>query len=434
MSGLSFCVDPSGVRGEGAAGGEHATLLRARFLGESVGMMGSGTAIRQRLPVYVGFAATGIALTLPGAVLPLLLRRWAMSDARGGLLLFCFYAVGAVGSYCARGRMPLSVARGSVLTIAGALCLAFAGRWTAYPAIALYGVGLSLTMTSMSLLVARRFAETRRVELTRMNLVWAVGAALGPWVALRSKHGNATTQAEGVLHAQGVLVQVAIFFAVVALWAALVEKDAPAAETAGAAVQRKKERWGGLLEIPWPLMLLIFGGTGVDAAVGGWLTSYAQRAGDSLGITIGAATFMWVGALVSRVVHSTSWGSKLPERSVLGVSIGAMCGALALLVAWPAGVVTMIAAAVLGLAMGPVYPLVVAAVLRHKDNSTVFAVAGVGASAMPLATGAVSSAAHSLRAGLMVPLGATVVMLGVIAACGKVFAKKTRTELQELLP
>jgi hypothetical protein len=68
--------------------------------------------MRQRAPVYVGFAATGIGLTLPGAVLPLLLRRWAMSDARGGLLLFCFYAVGSVGAHCARGRMNSSVARG----------------------------------------------------------------------------------------------------------------------------------------------------------------------------------------------------------------------------------------------------------------------------------------------------------------------------------
>jgi len=62
-----------------------------------------------------------------------------------------------------------------------------------------------------------------------------------------------------------------------------------------------------------------------------------------------------------------------------------------------------------------VYPLVVAAALRHKENSTVFAIAGVGASVLPLLTGAVSTWQHSLRAGLGIPLAAAMVMMGVVA-------------------
>jgi fucose permease len=76
----------------------------------------------------------------------------------------------------------------------------------------------------------------------------------------------------------------------------------------------------------------------------------------------------------------------------------------------------MVAAAVLGLAAGPVYPLVLAAALRHRENSTVFAIAGVGASLLPLATGGASTWAHSLRAGLGVPLAAAVVMMVVVVA------------------
>ena len=74
----------------------------------------------------------------------------------------------------------------------------------------------------------------------------------------------------------------------------------------------------------------------------------------------------------------------------------------------------MLAAAILGLAAGPVYPLVIAAALRHRENSTVFTVAGVGASLLPLATGAVSTWAHSLRAGLGIPLLAAAVMVVVV--------------------
>jgi fucose permease len=372
--------------------------------------------VRRKVPLYVGFIATGVALTIPGAVLPLLLVRWSMNDARGGLLLFSFYGVGSFGSYCARGRMNRSVARGALLTILGALCLGWAGRWTAYGAIALYGLGLALTMTSISLLLSQRFPDQRRLELTRLNLVWAIGAALGPWIALRSTRGASVTQASALLHAQHVLLGVAIFFAFAAAWAMWMEKSpAVAAARASTPSAVSKQSDGKRFGVPWPLLVLIFGATGVDAAAGGWLTSYAQRAGDSLGITIGAATFLWLGSLVSRIVHSTKWASRLPERAVLGSSMVAMTAALALLIAWPAGVVTMVAAAVLGLAAGPVYPLVVAAALRHRENSTVFAVAGVGASILPLATGTLSNWTHSLRAGLGIPLLAAAVMVVLVA-------------------
>ncbi len=387
---------------------------------------GVGDELRRKAAVYVAFAATGVALTIPGAVLPLLLRRWSMSDARGGVLLFCFYAVGSFGSYVARGRMNRSVARGALVTVAGALCLGWAGRWSAYGAIAVYGLGLSLTMTSISLLLSQRFPAKRRLELTRLNLIWAIGAALGPWVALRSTRMGAVSEAQAIAHAQGVLVGVAVFFAVTAAWAMWVEESpaSGAAERDAATVSENRDagktevaalRQQGTGKIPWSLLVLIFGATGVDAATGGWLTSYAQRAGDSLGITIGAATFLWVGALLSRVVHSTKWAARLPERAVLGTSFVAMSAALALLIAWPQGIVTMMAAAVLGLAAGPVYPLVVAAALRHRENSTVFAIAGVGASVLPLLTGAVSTWRHSLRAGLGIPLTAAVAMTVVVA-------------------
>jgi MFS transporter, FHS family, glucose/mannose:H+ symporter len=384
--------------------------------------------LRRKAPLYVGFVATGVALTIPGAILPLLLLRWSMSDTRGGLLLFSFYGVGSFGSYCARGRMNRSIARGALLTVLGAICLGWAGRWTAYGAIALYGLGLSLTMTSISLMLSQRFPEQRRLELTRLNLVWAIGAALGPWIALRSTRGASVTQASALLHAQHVLLGVAVFFAFAAVWAMWMEQSPQtAAARKSAPVTVSKWDEGTRFGVPWPLLVLIFGATGVDAAAGGWLTSYAQRAGDSLGITIGAATFLWVGSLISRIVHSTRWASRLPERGVLGASMLAMTAALALLLAWPAGIVTMVAALVLGLAAGPVYPLVVAAALRHRENATVFTIAGVGASILPLATGTLSTWTHSLRAGLTVPLAAAAVMMLLIAVSRSAFERRGET-------
>jgi fucose permease len=266
-------------------------------------------------------------------------------------------------------------------------------------AIALYGFGLGCTMTSISLLQSQRFPAERRLELTRLNLVWAAGAALGPWLALSNRFGAA-------LRGHRVMLLAAALFAALAAWVALFEHDD--ADAVIAAPPRLS-----VLQVPWPLLTLVFCATGVEAAASGWLTAYAARAGESLRLTIGAGTLLWLGALAARALHSTRWSQRLPERAVLGGSIALVAAALAVLVAWPAGLAMLVAAAALGFGTGPLYPLLVAAVLRQREQSMVFVLAGIGSSTLPLLTGAVAGATHSLRAGLGVPLAAAVGMMGL---------------------
>jgi len=363
-----------------------------------------GTSAK-RAAMYCGFAATGVGLSLPGALMPVLLRHWSIGDARGGVLLFCFYAAAPLGSLAVRGRRLRWVLGGSLICMAGAAWLGLGGALTAMAAIALYGFGLGSTITSISLLQSQRFAGERRLELTRLNLVWAAGATLGPWLALRraSIFGEA-------LRGQHAMLVAAALFASFAMWVALFERDDSGEDAAVVAPPRLS-----VFEVPWPLLALVFCATGVEAAASGWLTAYAQRAGDSLRLTIGAGTLLWGGALAARALHSTRWSQRLPERAVVGGSIAMVAAALTVLVAWPAGIATLIAAAALGLGTGPLYPLLVSAVLRHREQSAIFVLAGIGASTLPLLTGAVAGWTHSLRTGLGVPLCAAVVMLALWA-------------------
>jgi fucose permease len=71
----------------------------------------------------------------------------------------------------------------------------------------------------------------------------------------------------------------------------------------------------------------------------------------------------------------------------------------------------MAAAAVVGFAAGPVYPLLLAMVLRKKEVPWIFAWAGLGSALLPMVTGQVSSAVGSLRAGLGMPLAAATLMV-----------------------
>jgi fucose permease len=237
-----------------------------------------------------------------------------------------------------------------------------------------------------------------------------LGAVCGPWLALRSwRDGEGEVGSQSLV----VLIVLAVFFGMFAMWLAWWGPLAGTTFLTDERKARQPERWA-ILDVPWPLLLLVFCATGVEAAAGGWLTAYAQRGGDTLGMTIGAATCLWAGLLAARAVHSTKWAAAWREFMVLGWSIAAMAVALALLVTRPVGIVTLVAAAVLGVAIGPVYPLLLAVVLRRREKSGIFVVAGLGSSVLPFATGAVSSWTHSLRAGLGVPLAAALGMVGMV--------------------
>jgi fucose permease len=365
--------------------------------------------ISLRIGLYLGFAATGVSLALPGALLPLLLRRWSLGDARGGLLLFCFFLATTTGALVSRGRMNRSIGRGALLTAVGAAWLGFANLGWGFAAIVIYGLGLGIAMTSTSLLISREFPEERRIEMMRLNLLWAAGACAGPWLALGGQSLRTGNFAARPLH---VLLGLAAFFAAFALWVWLAHERrhlaAPDALT-GAAATDASNRWP-LTQVPLALLILVFCATGVESSTGGWLAAYAQRLGETAGITIGAATAFWAGLLGSRLVHSLRVLTRVSERAVLALSAGFAAAGLTILVAWPGPAISVFAAFLVGFGVGPIYPLLLAIVLRHRETRGVFVLAGCGASALPLVTGAMSGWVHSLSAGLCVPLAAASMM------------------------
>jgi fucose permease len=354
--------------------------------------------------------ATGVSVALPGALLPLLLRRWAIGDARGGLLLFCFFIASTTGALVSRGAMNRSVARGAVLTAAGAVWLALASRGWGFVAMAVYGLGLGIAMTSTSLLVSRRWPAERRTEMMRLNLLWAAGACAGPWLGLGGHALRAAVSTSRPLH---VLTAIAIFFAAWAVWMWTAE-GAGASDVDGVPVSETPRlkptvRWV-ILTIPLPLLVILFSATGVESSTGGWLAAYTQRLGETANTTIGAATAFWAGLLSARFVHSIRRTERLKERAVLAGSAALMAAGLVVLIAGPKGMTSVVAAFAVGFGTGPMYPLALTIVLRRCESLGGFVLAGAGSAMLPLATGAISGWVHSLSAGLCVPLAAASVM------------------------
>lgn len=343
--------------------------------------------------VYTIFLATGVGVSLPGAMLPLLLARLHLNDAQAGVLLFLFFIGSTSGAVLSRGSLPRSIARGCLAVVIGAVLLAEASRTVAFYAVVIYGIGLGITMTSISLLRSRLHKSERAAQLARLNLVWVTGACLGPSLVLRGAAAWGTPT---------VLLGVAAFFALAACFVLVMVPHVDA--TATQPVTRSRS--------PMLILLLLVPlATGIESAMGGWLATYSKRSGQTLGEVIGAATCFWAGMLVSRFIQSHR---RIAATSVLTLFLAGpwvMSLALSVLLISTGGVSMLVGAFLLGLAVGPMYPLLLALTLhRGEAGNVVFVVAGCGASFLPLLTGLVSESTGSLRAGLGVPLVGAVIM------------------------
>jgi fucose permease len=249
-------------------------------------------------------------------------------------------------------------------------------------------------MTSVSLLQSRRHESERAAQMARLNLTWAIGACLGPALELRGAAAWGTP---------AVLLGVAAFFG---LAAGLVLAAVPHVDVMPAiapTVRAKKPMVVLLLMVPLA--------TGVESAAGGWLATYSKRSGETLGEVIGVATCFWVGMLVSRLIQSHRRVATASVLSRFVVGPWVMSAAVGILLISSGGVSILAGALLLGLAIGPMYPLLLALALRRGEaGNMVFVAAGCGASLLPLLTGLVSGWTGSLRAGLGVPLAGAVVM------------------------
>ncbi|HZL26388.1 MAG TPA: MFS transporter [Acidobacteriaceae bacterium] len=362
--------------------------------------------------LYAAFTATGVALVLPGALLPVLLARWSLNDEQAGLLFFLFFLGSMSGAVLSRGSLPRSIARGCAAVALGASLLAVASHGTAFAAMALFGLGLGIVMTSVSVLVSRSYPADRAAHITRLNLLWALGACFGPGFELR---GAAAWGAPWMLYA------IAAAFAVLGLLTLLLVEHVGAEPVSAGA-----SWWRQLRRTPVALLLMVPLATGIESAAGGWLATYSKRSGGTLDATIGAVTCFWAGLLLSRLVQSNRRISTSTAKPLLRLSPWLMSAALALLVAANGGALVPVAALLLGLGIGPTYPAVLARVLHcGEGGNAVFVAAGVGASVLPLLTGLVSGRTGSLRLGLCVPLFAALAMVlcGWIATRRDVFSR-----------
>jgi FHS family glucose/mannose:H+ symporter-like MFS transporter len=354
-----------------------------------------------RTVIYLAFAGTGVGMALPGSVLPALLVRWSLADSRAGFFLFMGWMGTSVGALLVRPSKVKSLALGSLLIALGALGIAFGTRWSCFASMAVFGVGLGMTMTATSLLQASRNAQHRGMELNRLNLAWALGACISPSLAEHSLR---------VASIRAIFSVVSLFFALICLWTLAFERDPVPYPSDSSTNVIGSSRWTLAL---WPisLVIVIFLPTGIEASMGGWIAAYVQRTQQTISSTVTAGSCFWIGLMLSRTLSSFVLLLRRSEKIVLYQSLGTVVLGMLLLISSNASLGILAGISLVGFGLGPVYPLLLAIALQYSEKTEIFFVAGLGSAFLPWLTGIVSSSTSSLRTGLLVPCAASVLML-----------------------
>jgi len=364
----------------------------------------------------IAFLPTGILTTLLGPMLPILIARWAMNDTQAGNLFLVQFLASLVGVQLsgvllARLGFRPAFLSGLLLMACGVATLYLGSLWLGLISVAAYGLGLGLIIPADNLLIAEIGSSSgsgrssRAGAVSLLNFFWGVGAVLCSLMV-------AWTAAHKLL--PFFLGSVALFLVLLAF--AMRNLPFPAAEKS--AESSASSSWRAMAKSPaiWLFAAVFFLYPGAETAVGGWIGSYVSRLG-SRGAAMASMmpAFFWSALTVGRAL-GTAFLRHFPERRVLRVGYAAGAAGIGLML-WAPSLPGVIGGTLItGLSFATMYPITVArlsqrfGVAARSIGAVMFSLASVGPAVIPWMVGVISHATGSLRAGLLLPLGATVIL------------------------
>ncbi|MGB0116677.1 MAG: MFS transporter [Terriglobales bacterium] len=362
----------------------------------------------------IAFLPTGILTTLLGPMLPILIARWALNDTQAGNLFLVQFLASLVGVQLsgvllARWGFRPAFLSGLLLMAFGVATLYMGSLWLGLASVAAYGLGLGLIIPADNLLIAEISSGSglgsRAGAVSLLNFFWGVGAVLCSLMV-------AWTAAHRLLP---------FFFGAVALFLillALTVRNLPFPAAAKSSESSASISWRERAKSPtiWLFAAVFFLYPGAETAVGGWIGSYVSRLG-SRGAAMASMmpAFFWSALTVGRAL-GTAFLRHFLERRVLRAVCAAGAAGIGLMLWAPALSGVIGGALITGLSFATLYPITVArlsqrfGVAARSIGAVMFSLASVGPAIIPWMVGVISHATGSLRAGLLLPLGATVIL------------------------
>jgi fucose permease len=318
-------------------------------------------ALRAGLVAGAAYTLVGWrALLIPSLIL-FVAPAFGQADAGMGayyLATALAYGVGALfgGRLIRRFGAHLILPSAAALMAIGLLIQGFTGAWIVFALAGVFtSIGASSADVGIQALVLDLFPQTRSRALNLLHVTYGVGALMAPLLL-------AALVALGVPW-QWLMTGSGIAMAIAAVGLALTVPPDPVlhASTAHGEAGRVAEIAARGRRLPLFLLVMAVSITcyvAAEAGVSDWLVRYL----DALPITQAslALTLFWAGIAVGRLVFARIGNRLEPQRSaaVLAVAGGAM---LAVALVLPISSASPLLFGAVGLAFGPIFPLMVAA-------------------------------------------------------------------------
>jgi FHS family glucose/mannose:H+ symporter-like MFS transporter len=361
-------------------------------------------------PVFFYFLTAGVATVMLGPLLPWLTQRWQIQDAQAGGLFTASFLGQLIGAWFATRNLRNSILYGAAISAVGCAVMPWVSFSTAPIAICCIGLGVGAGLAAGNVIVGTAVQASRARLLALLNIAWSLGAISCPvLVQLSAPHG---IRIFFLLTAGGLTISA--FFSIAlphTLQQVVKTADSPQL-TPRVATTTKSLPLISLLAFASALFLYI----GIENSLGGWLPSYAIRTNPSLRAS-SVAFFFWIAELSGRLLTAVL-DTRIGETTLYRTSLALLIFAEILLCVTarltPAEMVVL--AILCGLALAPLYPLIVSFMIARTGNhprlGAFFACASLGGAALPWLTGIISTQFHRLRAGLIVPtVGACLLIL-----------------------
>jgi fucose permease len=312
-------------------------------------------ALRAGLVAGLAYTLVGWRALLVPSLILFVAPAFGQADAGMGayyLATALAYGVGALfgGRFIRRFGAHLVLPSAAALMAAGLLIQGFTGAWVVFALAGVFtSIGASSTDVGIQALVLDLFPHSRGRALNLLHVAYGVGALMAPLLL-------AALVALGVPW-QWLMTGSGVAMAVAAVGLALTVPPDPvlhASSQDGEAAVRTRRL---------PLFLLVMAVSiscyvAAEAGVSDWLVRYLE----ALPITQAslALTLFWAGIAVGRLVFARIGNRLDPQRSavVLAVAGGALLTVALMLPISPASPLLFGA---VGLAFGPIFPLMVAA-------------------------------------------------------------------------
>jgi FHS family glucose/mannose:H+ symporter-like MFS transporter len=366
--------------------------------------------------LFLGFVLSGIATTIVGPMLPVVIRRWGLDDGQAGLFssvqfLAALVGTGISGAWMAwRGYRPSLVA-GYALIGYGLATLNASTHVNALAATAAFGLGYGLITPGTNLYVAEAGGARGASLLNLLNFTWGVGAmACSPLIALALRRN----------WLPGLLIGYAIFGAGLVLALLFARFDSEKHETPRADAEGAALRVGRGVTIA--LATLFFTYVLMETSIGVWAAEYSRRIANGItNITTLAPMFFYAGLTAGRGLAPLTLLCVSERSLVLGALSLTAIGTTVLI---SATTLTVAIAGVFlaGLGCASIYPIYIHWLSKwygaraKRIGGFLFALASLGGAAGPWLVGAVSKYSGTLRAGFLVPLLSALLMICIVVS------------------